>query len=74
MKEKGLVQISDEGAIREAVASVVGDHPDQVATYRGGKTATFGWFVGQVMKALSGRANPGVVNRLLRDALERDEP
>jgi aspartyl-tRNA(Asn)/glutamyl-tRNA(Gln) amidotransferase subunit B len=72
VKEKGLVQISDEGPIRDAVAKVVRDHPEQVATYRGGKTATFGWFVGQVMKALSGKGNPGVVNRLLRDALDKD--
>ena len=72
VKEKGLVQISDEGPIRDAVARVVGDHPDQVATYRAGKTATFGWFVGQVMKALQGKGNPGVVNRLLRVALDKD--
>ena len=72
VKEKGLVQISDEGPIRDAVARVVGDHPDQVVTYRAGKTATFGWFVGQVMKALQGKGNPGVVNRLLRDALDKD--
>jgi len=73
VKEKGLVQISDEGPIRDAVAKIVGDHPEQVATYRAGKTATFGWFVGQVMKALQGKGNPGVVNRLLRDALDRTE-
>ncbi len=72
VKEKGLVQISDEGPIRDAVARVVGDHPGQVATYRAGKAATFGWFVGQVMKALQGKGNPGVVNRLLRDALDKD--
>ena len=72
VKEKGLVQISDEGPIRDAVARVVGDHPDQVVTYRAGKTATFGWFVGQVMKALQGKGNPGVVNRLLRVALDKD--
>jgi aspartyl-tRNA(Asn)/glutamyl-tRNA(Gln) amidotransferase subunit B len=72
VKEKGLVQISDEGSIRDAVAQVVRDHPEQVATYRGGKAATFGWFVGQVMKALQGKGSPGVVNRLLRDSLDKD--
>jgi aspartyl-tRNA(Asn)/glutamyl-tRNA(Gln) amidotransferase subunit B len=72
VKEKGLLQISDEGPIRDAVAKVLADNPAQVATYRGGKTATLSWFVGQVMKALSGKGNPGVVNRLLKDALERD--
>ncbi|MGZ6970204.1 MAG: Asp-tRNA(Asn)/Glu-tRNA(Gln) amidotransferase subunit GatB [Thermoanaerobaculia bacterium] len=72
VKEKGLVQISDEGPIRNAVAKILADNPAQVATYRGGKTAAFGWFVGQVMKALGGKGNPLVVNRLLRDALEKD--
>ena len=71
VKEKGLVQISDEREIREAVAAVLADHPAQVATFRGGKTASFGWFVGQVMKATGGKANPEVVNRLLREALDR---
>jgi aspartyl-tRNA(Asn)/glutamyl-tRNA(Gln) amidotransferase subunit B len=70
VKEKGLVQISDEGEIRDAVAAVLADHPAQVATFRGGKTASFGWFVGQVMKATGGKANPEVVNRLLREALD----
>ncbi|HSB63395.1 MAG TPA: Asp-tRNA(Asn)/Glu-tRNA(Gln) amidotransferase subunit GatB [Thermoanaerobaculia bacterium] len=71
VKEKGLVQISDEGPIRNAVAAVLADHPQQVAAYRGGKTASFGWFVGQVMRATGGKANPEVVNRLLREALDR---
>ena len=71
VKEKGLIQISDEGAIREVVAAILADHPAQVATFRGGKTASFGWFVGQVMKATGGKANPEVVNRLLREALDR---
>jgi len=70
VKERGLVQISDEGSIRDAVAAVLAEHPAQVATYRGGKAATFGWFVGQVMKATGGKANPEVVNRLLREALD----
>jgi aspartyl-tRNA(Asn)/glutamyl-tRNA(Gln) amidotransferase subunit B len=71
VKEKGLVQISDEGPIREVVATVLADHPAQVAAYRGGKTASFGWFVGQVMRATGGKANPEVVNRLLRETLDR---
>jgi aspartyl-tRNA(Asn)/glutamyl-tRNA(Gln) amidotransferase subunit B len=68
--EKGLVQITDEGPIRHAVEKIVKENPAQVATYRGGKAATFGWFVGQVMKATGGKANPGVVNRLLKEALD----
>jgi aspartyl-tRNA(Asn)/glutamyl-tRNA(Gln) amidotransferase subunit B len=71
VKEKGLLQISDEGPIRDVVAGVLADHPREVATYRGGKTASFGWFVGQVMRATGGKANPEVVNRLLREALDR---
>jgi aspartyl-tRNA(Asn)/glutamyl-tRNA(Gln) amidotransferase subunit B len=71
VKEKGLVQISDEGPIREVVATVLADHPAQVAAYRGGKTASFGWFVGQVMRATGGKANPEVVNSLLRETLDR---
>ncbi|MBL8113166.1 MAG: Asp-tRNA(Asn)/Glu-tRNA(Gln) amidotransferase subunit GatB [Acidobacteria bacterium] len=68
--EKGMKQVSDEGPIRDAIAAIVNANPKQVETYRSGKTATFGWFVGQVMKATSGKANPAVVNRLLKEALE----
>jgi aspartyl-tRNA(Asn)/glutamyl-tRNA(Gln) amidotransferase subunit B len=69
--EKGLVQISDEGALQEAVSKVIADNPAQAAAYRGGKAATFGWFVGQVMKATGGKAAPVVVNRLLKEELEK---
>ncbi|HQR67644.1 MAG TPA: Asp-tRNA(Asn)/Glu-tRNA(Gln) amidotransferase subunit GatB [Thermoanaerobaculia bacterium] len=71
IREKGLVQITDEGPIREAVRRIVAGNPSQVATYRGGKAATFGWFVGQVMKATGGKASPAVVNRLLKSELEQ---
>jgi aspartyl-tRNA(Asn)/glutamyl-tRNA(Gln) amidotransferase subunit B len=57
VKEKGLVQIADEGALGEAVDEVIAASPGQVAAYRGGKAAMFGWFVGQVMKATGGKAN-----------------
>jgi aspartyl-tRNA(Asn)/glutamyl-tRNA(Gln) amidotransferase subunit B len=70
VKEKGLVQIADERALGEAVAKVLAANPEQVAAYRGGKAATFGWFVGQVMKATGGKAAPAVVNRLLKERLE----
>jgi aspartyl-tRNA(Asn)/glutamyl-tRNA(Gln) amidotransferase subunit B len=66
----GLVQVSDEGALAVAVADVLAASPEQVATYRNGKTSTFGWFVGQVMKKTGGKANPGVVNALLKKALD----
>jgi aspartyl-tRNA(Asn)/glutamyl-tRNA(Gln) amidotransferase subunit B len=71
IREKGLVQIVDEGPILEAVRKVLADNPSQVATYRGGKAATFGWFVGQVLKATGGKASPPVVNRLLKAELEK---
>jgi len=71
IREKGLVQIVDEGPILEAVRKVLADNPSQVATFRGGKAATFGWFVGQVLKATGGKASPPVVNRLLKAELEK---
>lgn len=70
VREKGLVQVTDEAPIREAVEAVLAASPAQVAAYRGGKTASFGWFVGQVMKATGGKASPALVNRLLRERLD----
>ena len=69
IEREGLAQVSDEGALREAVADVMAASPDQVAAYRSGRTATLGWFVGQVMKKTGGKANPQVVNGLLKKAL-----
>ena len=62
-------QTSDTGAIEAAVAKVLADNADKVAEYKGGKEALFGFFVGQTMKAMQGKANPQVVNELLRKAL-----
>jgi len=73
VKREGLVQVSDEAAIRSAIAAVVARSPDQVAAYRKGKTTTLGWFVGQVMKDTGGKANPQVVNGLLKEALAKEE-
>ena len=69
VRARGLEQISDEGAIREAIEKVISASPDQLARYRSGKTTLLGYFVGQVMKATGGRANPGLVNRLLSERL-----
>jgi len=66
-----LFQISDEDELRGFVRDVLAASASQVAAYRGGKAATFGWFVGQVMKATGGKAAPAVVNRLLKEELER---
>jgi aspartyl-tRNA(Asn)/glutamyl-tRNA(Gln) amidotransferase subunit B len=73
VKREGLTQVSDEGAIQAAIDAVVAGNPQQVAAYRKGKTATLGWFVGQVMKSTGGKANPQLVNALLKKALERGE-
>ena len=68
--ERGLRQTSDTGAIETVVAQVLASNADKVAEYRGGKDKLFGFFVGQTMKAMAGKANPQVVNELLRKALD----
>ena len=68
--QRGLGQISDTAALEAAVAQVVADSPAQVEQYRGGKQQVLGYLVGQVMKATGGRANPQLVNELLRRALD----
>jgi aspartyl-tRNA(Asn)/glutamyl-tRNA(Gln) amidotransferase subunit B len=71
VERQGLTQVSDEAAIRAAIAAVIDASPDQVATYLKGKTSTLGWFVGQVMRKTGGKANPQLVNSLLKEALEK---
>jgi aspartyl-tRNA(Asn)/glutamyl-tRNA(Gln) amidotransferase subunit B len=70
IKAKGLVQITDESAIVKAIEQVIAASPEQVAGYRSGKDKLFGFFVGQVMKATQGKANPDAVNRLLKEKLK----
>ena len=69
VEEKGLKQTSDTGAIEAAIAGILAANADKVAEYKGGKEALFGFFVGQTMKAMSGKANPKVVNELLKKSL-----
>ena len=69
VEERGLKQTSDTGAIDAVIAGVMASNADKVAEYRGGKDKLFSFFVGQVMKAMAGKANPGVVNELLKKAL-----
>ena len=69
VKEKGLAQVSDEDAIRAEVKKILKNHPDEVAQFRGGREKVLGFFVGQVMKATKGKANPKVVNKILRELL-----
>jgi len=70
VEERGLRQTSDTGAIEQAIAGIIAANEDKVAEYRGGKDKLFGFFVGQTMKATQGKANPQVVNELLRKALD----
>ncbi len=69
VEEKGLKQVTDSGAIEAIVEKVIAANPANVEAYRGGKTGLMGWFVGQVMKESQGKANPGVVNSLLKEKL-----
>jgi len=69
VEDRGLSQISDEGAIKEIVQKVVDANPQQVEAYRGGKVQLLGFFVGQVMKETKGRANPKSVNEILKEIL-----
>ena len=63
------VQITDEGPVLAAIDEVMAKNPQQLADYRGGKDKLFGFFVGQVMRATQGKANPDLVNKLLKDKL-----
>ena len=65
VEEKGLKQVTDTGAIEKAIADVFAANPDKVAEVKAGKDKLMGWFVGQVMKATQGKANPGMLNDLI---------
>ncbi|ARW16036.1 Asp-tRNA(Asn)/Glu-tRNA(Gln) amidotransferase subunit GatB [Komagataeibacter europaeus] len=69
VERKGLKQVTDTGAIDAAVADVLARNADKVEEYRGGKDRLFGFFVGQVMKAMAGKANPAIVNEALKKVL-----
>ncbi len=70
VEEKGLKQVSDSGAIEGEIDTIIAANPDKVAEYQGGKEKIIGWFVGQVMQATKGKANPQMVNQLLREKLK----
>lgn len=69
IEEKGLKQITDSSAIESIIQEIIDNNPTQVAQYRSGKDKLFGFFVGQVMKATKGKANPEMVNQLLKNIL-----
>ncbi|WP_027094525.1 Asp-tRNA(Asn)/Glu-tRNA(Gln) amidotransferase subunit GatB [Cohnella thermotolerans] len=71
VEEQGLVQISDEGAILSIVDAVIAANPQSVEDYRGGKDKAIGFLVGQIMKETKGKANPGLVNKLLMERLKQ---
>ncbi len=69
VEREGLAQVSDAAALETLVDRLLAEHPDEVARYRAGKVQLFGWFVGQVMRETRGKANPGVVQKLLKEKL-----
>ena len=69
IKDKGLAQISDEGALLGIIDQVIADNGQSVEDYRAGKKQALGFLVGQIMKATKGQANPGIVNQLLKEKL-----
>ncbi|SHE73976.1 Asp-tRNA(Asn)/Glu-tRNA(Gln) amidotransferase subunit GatB [Caloramator proteoclasticus] len=71
VNEKGMVQISDENAIRDIVNKVLDENPQSVEDFKNGKTKAMGFVVGQVMKASKGKANPQLVNKLVEEELQK---
>ena len=69
VEARGLRQVTDTGAIDTAVQSVLAANPDKLAEYKSGKEKLFGFFVGQVMKAMAGKGNPALVNDAIKKAL-----
>ena len=69
VEEKGLVQVTDESAIEAVVDQVIAANPAEVEKYKAGNAKVMGFFVGQVMKETKGKANPQIVNKLLKDKL-----
>ncbi|MCH5275632.1 MAG: Asp-tRNA(Asn)/Glu-tRNA(Gln) amidotransferase subunit GatB, partial [Lachnospiraceae bacterium] len=69
VEEKGLKAVNDEGALRKTVEEVIAANPQSVADYRSGKEKAIGFLVGQTMKAMQGKADPGAVNKLLKELL-----
>ena len=69
VEKKGLRQVTDTGAIESAIDQIMAQHADKVAEYRAGKEKLFGFFIGQIMKATAGKANPAMLNDLLKKKL-----
>ena len=71
VEEKGLKQVTDTGAIEAIINEVIASNPDNVAAYKNGKTNLAGWFIGQAIKLSQGKANPAIVNKLVREKLDK---
>ena len=70
MEEKGLKTVNDEGTLRKIIEDIVAANPQSVADYKGGKEKALGFLVGQTMKEMKGKANPGRINEILRELLQ----
>ena len=70
VEEHGLKMVNDEGALKETVEKIIAANPQAVADFKGGKEKALGSLVGQTMRAMKGKANPGMVNQMLRDLLK----
>lgn len=68
--EKGMSQVSDEGQLQQIIEKIISENESQVKAYIGGREQLFGFFIGQIMKASQGKANPGLVNKILKEKLE----
>jgi len=71
VKEQGLVQISDEGALTEIIEKVLSENEQSIIDYKNGKDRAIGFLVGQIMKASKGKANPQIVNKMLIETIDK---
>ena len=71
VEEKGLKVVNDEGALKTTIEGILAANPQSVADYKGGKEKAMGFIVGQTMRAMKGKADPAVVNQLVRELMSR---
>ncbi len=71
IEEKGWIQISDEGAIKEVVLKIIEENPQSVSDYKGGKERALGFLVGQAMKETKGKANPQMLNKMFIEEMQK---
>ena len=71
VKDNGLKVVNDEGALRSTIEKIVADNPQSVEDYKGGKKKAMGFLVGQTMKAMKGQADPAMINKILKEILDK---